>query len=183
MKGSVRLLPSLILLLTVCSTSRGEAQALAVHAAAGPTLVDAGYSVAAGMSYSPRSRLTLLFQYDHTHINSRTTSDGRGTVTNFRGGTLSLGSAELRVTPFGRDRIGPYGLAGVAVGLSRPNVTAVFPNRVTNKAGGLALGGGMHFPIGDRIGAFADIRMIVGAEGDDGVLGVAPVRAGFMWRF
>jgi opacity protein-like surface antigen len=178
----VRVLATLTLLL-VASTNGADAQTLGVHAAGGPTLVDAGYSFAAGLNYAPTSRLALLFQYDHTHINSRTTGDGRGTVTNFRGGTLSLGSAELRVTPFRHDRIGPYGLAGVAVGISTPNVNAVFPTRVTNKAGGLALGGGMHVPFGDRIAAFADVRIIVGAEGDDGVLGVAPVRAGLLWRF
>lgn len=183
MSPSVRVLPILLLLLILGSRNVAEAQTLAVHAAAGPTLVDAGYSFAAGMSYSPASRLTLLFQYDHTHINSRTTGDGRGSVTNFRGGTLHLGSAELRVIPFRRDRIGPYGLAGVALGLSRPNVNAVFPDRVNNRAGGLVLGGGMHVPVNDRLSAFADVRMIVGAEGVEGIFGVAPVRAGVSWSF
>jgi opacity protein-like surface antigen len=177
------MLPLLLLLSIMGAPSVAEAQALAVHAAAGPTLVDAGYSFAAGVSYSPTSRLTLLFQYDHSHINSRTTGDGRGSVTNFRGGTLFLGSAELRVTPFRRDRIGPYGLAGLAAGLSRPNVNAVFPDRVNNRAGGLVLGGGMHFPVNDRFSAFADVRMIVGAEGVEGMFGVAPVRAGVAWAF
>jgi hypothetical protein len=71
------LLRLVLLTLILSSPGAAEAQTLAVHAAAGPTLVDAGYSFAAGVSYSPTSRLTLLFQYDHTHINSRTTGDGR----------------------------------------------------------------------------------------------------------
>jgi hypothetical protein len=87
------------------------------------------------------------------------------------------------VTPFRRDRIGPYGLAGVATGRSRPNVNAVFPDRVNNRAGGLVLGGGLHVPVSDRFSAFADVRMIVGAEGVEGMFGVAPVRAGVAWAF
>ena len=183
MKLSVRLIPALVVLSLFASRDLAHAQALALQASAGPTLSDAGYSFAAGLNYSPTNRISLVFQYDHTHVSSRTSSDGRGTVTNFRGGTLSLGSVELRVSPFGRVRVAPYGLAGLTAGISRPNVNAVFPNRVTNSAGGMFLGGGVEIPVNDRIRAFADARVLVGAEGNDGMFGALPLRAGLSWSF
>jgi hypothetical protein len=102
-----------------------------LQGSAGPTLIDNGYSLAGGIGVSPTSHLTVLFDVERTHLSSRSRSDGRGGFAGFRGGTLTLGSAQLRVTPFGRDRIGPYGLVGFAAGVSRPNVNEMFPDPVT----------------------------------------------------
>jgi len=65
---------------------------------------------------------------------------------------------ELRVTPLGRDRVGPYGLIGLAVGVSRPNVNERFPDSVTNDARAIFFGGGIHVPLKERISLFADGR-------------------------
>jgi hypothetical protein len=169
-----------LLLLTIPRIATG--QSLEVHGSAGPTLVDAGYSLAAGFGVSPTSHLTVLFDVERTHLSSQLTSDGRGGFSGFRGGTLTLGSAHLRVAPFGRDRIGPYGLIGFAAGVSRPNVNEAFPNPVTNDVRAVFFGGGIQMPLNKGLNLFADGRMMVGAEAGE-LLAVAPIRAGLAWRF
>ena len=77
----------------------------------------------------------------------------------------------------------PYVLGGYAAGVSRPNVDEMFPHVVTNDARALFVGGGIQVPLGDRISAFGDIRMVFGVEGNEQILAFAPVRAGMAWRF
>jgi hypothetical protein len=163
-------------LLLTSSTTTG--QSLVLQGAAGPTINDSGYSLAAGIGFAPTSRLTVLFGVDRTHLVTRVTTGSA-----FRGGTFTLATGELRATFLGHDRVSPYALAGAAAGVSRPNVNPTFPNRVTNRARGLFFGGGIHVPLRNRLSVFGDIRMIVGVEGDDGLVAVAPVRAGVAWRF
>ena len=107
-----------------------------------------------------------------------------GIISAFRGGTVTVAAAELRVALFGRDRVGPYGLAGLAAGVSRPNVTDVFPNRITKEVRAPFFGGGIQGPIGDRVTLFADFRMMLvfGKEADD-LSVVAPIRGGIAWHF
>jgi hypothetical protein len=112
--------------------SSARAQDVGVQGSAGATLVDAGYSFAAAVTVAPSDLVSMAFGYDHTHVESRTSSSN-GSFSSFRGGTLYLGSAEVRVTPFRRHRPGPYGLAGLTAGWSRPNVNAQFPDRITNE--------------------------------------------------
>ncbi len=109
----MRVIPVLVFLL-LASPSIASAQSFLLHGSAGPTIIDNGYSVAGGLGLSPTSHLTVLFDVERTHLSSRLRSDGRGGFAGFRGGTLTLGSAQLRVTPLGRDRVGPYGLVGFA---------------------------------------------------------------------
>jgi hypothetical protein len=168
------------LLLAAPGVAKG--QSLELFGSAGPTISDAGHSVAAGAGFSPHRLLTLVFAFDRTHLESRTKYYPDG-FSNFRGGTLYLGSAELRVVPFGRARIGPYGLGGFFTGVSRPNVNGTFRNRVTNFAAGMFIGGGIHIPVNERFTVFADGRMMVGGEGREGMVAVLPVRAGASWRF
>jgi hypothetical protein len=145
--------------------------------------MDAGHSVAVGAGFSPHSRITLLVNIERTHLLTSTSTDDDGVTSRFRGGTLILGSAELRWVPFGRSRPGPFGFVGVAKGVSRPNVNEHFPNRVTNDVTAGFVGGGLQFPLSDRALLFGDARMIIGAEGIEGVVAVAPVRGGIAWRF
>jgi hypothetical protein len=159
-----------------------HAQSLQLQGAAGPTIVDAGYSLAAGAGFSPLSRVRVMFSIERTHLASRLRSDGRGGVSGYRGGMLTLGSAELQVALFPTERVGPYALAGFAAGISRPNVTPTFPNPVRNDVRALFFGGGIHVPLNERISFFADGRMMIGAEAGE-LLAVAPVRAGVSWRF
>ena len=101
----------------------------------------------------------------------------------FRGGTYLLGSAELRFAPRGRDRVGPFAVAGFAAGLSRPNVNEVFRTPAANGARAVFGGGGVLVPLGQRLTASAEVRMLIGTEGSEGILAVAPVRVGVAWRF
>ena len=178
----MRVIRGLIFLLLSTIPCTASAQSLVVQGSAGPTLIDSGYSLAGGIGFSPSSHLTLLFDVERTHLSSRLSSDGRGGVAGFRGGTLTLGSAQLRVTPFGRDRVGPYGLVGFAAGVSRPNVNELFPDPVTNDVRAMFFGGGIHVPLKESVSFFADGRMMIGAEAGE-LLAVAPVRVGVAWRF
>jgi hypothetical protein len=177
----MRVIPGLVFLLLL-SPSITSAQSFVLQGAAGPTLIDSGYSLAGGIGYSPTSHLTVLFDVERTHLSSRLRSDGRGGFAGFRGGTLMLGSAQLQVTPLGRDRVGPYGLVGLAAGVSRPNVNERFPDPVTNDARAIFFGGGIHVPLKGRVSLFADGRMMIGAEAGE-LLAVAPIRGGVAWRF
>ena len=172
----------LLFLLLLLPPSLANAQSFGLYGSAGPTITDAGHSFAAGAGFSPTSRLSFVFSFERTHLSSRTGHDGN-VVSNFRGGTLLLGTGEVRFAPLGHGRVGPFGLAGMAVGVSHPNVNDVFPDRLTNDVRAFFLGGGINVPLGDRLAVFADARMTVGAEGTEGIVAVAPLRAGVTWRF
>ena len=176
----MRAIVSAMLLLLVSNAASG--QSLLLHGSAGPTLIDSGYSAAAGIGFPPASRLTVLLGAERTHLSSRVTNDGRGGGSSFRGGTFTAAAAELRIELLGRDRVSPYVLGGVAAGVSRPNVNQTFPDPVTNNIRALFFGGGIHVPFGERISAFGDARMIVGDEAGE-LLAILPVRVGLAWRF
>jgi hypothetical protein len=170
---------SVAVLSLLLASSAASGQSLVLQGSAGPTITDSGYSLAAAIGLSPTSRLTVLFGVEQTHLFSRVTSVGSA----FRGGTVTLAAAELRATVLGRDRVSPYVFGGYAAGVSRPNVNDIFPDRVTNNARALFVGGGIQVPLRERITVFGDVRMVFGVEGNDGVLAFAPVRAGIAWRF
>jgi len=172
----------MLLLFLVSSTA--SAQSLVVQGSAGPTVTDAGYSLAAGIGWSPNSRLTVLIGVERTHLSSRVTTDSRENVASaFRGGTVTFAAAEVRATLLRRDRVSPYVLGGFGAGVSRPNVNEIFPNRVTNHARVLFVGGGLHVPLRGQLSVFGDVRMVFGAEGNEGLVAYAPVRAGVAWHF
>ena len=171
----------LVLASLLCPRAAG-AQSFTVYGAAGPTQNDKGYSVAAGIGFVPDSPVSILIGIDRTHLSTETRSEGRDSFSTFRGGTVTLAGAELRVVPLGRDRIGPYGLVGFAAGKSRPNVNAQFPNEVTNDVRAGMFGGGIHVPLGSRVSMFADGRLTIGDEGGE-LLALVPIRGGLAWRF
>ena len=178
----MRIIPGVVLLLFLILPAPAASQSFLVHGSGGPTLVDAGHSLAVGAGFSPASHVTLLFDVERTHLSSRVRSDGRGGVSAFRGGTVTMGTAELRVTLLGRNRITPYGLAGFGAGVSRPNVNEIFPEPRTNGVRAIFFGGGIHVPLRQQLSLFADARVMVGAEAGE-LLAVAPLRAGLAWRF
>ena len=171
-----------LLLLMVSSTA--SAQSLVFHGSGGPIITDSGYSFATGLGIAPTPRLTVLFAVDRTHLSTSITRDALGRVSSaFRGGTVTLATAEIRATLFRRERVSPYVLGGLGGGVSQPNVNEVFPSRVTNQARVLFVGGGIHLPLRDRLSVFGDVRMVFGTEGVEGIIAFAPVRAGVAWRF
>ena len=178
----MRLIGPILPLLVVLAPAIARAQSFTVHGAAGPTIVDAGYSVAAGAGFLVNPRVTIQLGLERSHLSSRTRSDGRGGESVFRGGTVTYGSAELNVTLFGRERVTPYALAGFAAGISHPSVNASFPNRVTNDVRAVFFGGGVHVPVRDSLSVFADARMVIGGEAGE-TLALLPLRAGIGWRF
>ena len=176
----IQILMCAVLLVICPSAARG--QSFELYGSAGPTITDAGHSFAAGVGVSPTPRLTLFVNVERTHLLSKIQREA-GSVSYFRGGTYLLGTAELRFVPRGRGRIGPFAVAGFAAGVSRPNVNDVFPTPVTNGARAVFGGGGLLVPLGTRFTVFADARLLIGAEGSEGIVSVAPVRAGVAWRF
>src|SRR5678809_970990 len=94
----MRVIRSLVLVLLIAAPRIASAQSFVLQGSAGPTLIDSGYSLAGGIGFSPTSRLTVLFDLERTHLSSQLTSDGRGGFAGFRGGTLTLGSAQLRLS-------------------------------------------------------------------------------------
>ena len=173
------ILTCLILLIT---RGTAHAQSFELYGSGGPTVTDAGNSFAVGAGFSPTSHFTFAFSFDRTHISSRTT-ENFGRVSNYRGGTFYLGTTELRVAPFGRTRVRPFGLVGFAAGVSRPNVNEMFQDRATNPVRAMFIGGGIEVPLDERFAIFADGRMLYGTEGTEGLLAIAPIRAGVSWRF
>jgi len=169
-------------LILLFSPALVTAQSLVVQGSAGPTVIDSGYSLAAGVGYSPNSHFTVLAQVDDNHLSSRITNNGRGAQSAFRGGRVTLVTGEAQLSLFGSDRFTPYALAGIGVGISRPNVNEFFPEHATNKATGVFVGGGLRVPLRDRLNLFADARVIVGADAGE-TLGLAPIRVGVAWRF
>ena len=159
-----------------------RAQSVEAHASAGPTLVDRGHSVAVGSGWSPWSRLTVTVDVERTVLATRVTRDGRGGESAFRGGSVVLGAAGVRLALFPPGRVTPYLVAGVAAGRSRPTVNGRFPVAVTNDARAIVGGGGLEAPLGRRVVVFADARVQVGGDGGE-TLALAPLRVGLRWRF
>ena len=178
----VRALPFFVSLLVLACPATGNAQSFVLHGSAGPTIFDRGHSLAVGMGFSPTSRVTVSFDVNQTHLSSRLRSDGRGGIAGFRGGRLTTGAAELRVSVFRHDRIGPYGIAGFAVGVSKPNVNDMFPDPVSNDVRAAFFGGGLSVPIRTGLNIFADMRTMVGSEAGE-LLAVSLVRGGITYRF
>ena len=54
---------------------------------------------------------------------------------------------------------------------------------VATRVGAMIVGGGVNVPLSERLTFFADARMMFGAEGNEGVVAVVPVRTGVAWRF
>ena len=169
--------------LLLLSPAVASGQSFGLHGSAGPTMHDPGYSLAAGLGFSPTSRVTFVVDVERTHLSSRRTEYPHG-FAYFRGGTVTLAAPALRVSLLGRDRLGPYGLVGLAAGLSRPNVTDVFPDRVSTQVRAPFFGGGIQVPLRDQFTLFAEARMmLVMGKGADELFALAPFRAGLAWRF
>jgi hypothetical protein len=143
---------------------------------------DPGPHLSLGAGVSPWRRVSFLIDVERTHRASQLQTDARGNVFGFRGGTATLAVPQVRFNVFDPDRVGPYGIVGVAAGVSRLNVTEEFPERVSNDVRALALGGGLHVPLRERISLFVDGRILVGSEANE-IFALAPIRAGLAWRF
>ena len=178
------------LLALVVAPAAAQAQSFnpsfSVQAAAGPTVVNSGHTVAAAIGFSPWSRVTFLVEVQRTELSSRVTPsafNNRSPYIEFRGGTITAVSGEVRVALFPPDRITPYVLAGFGGGESRPTVNQHFPEAVRNDVGFVFFGGGVQVPVRNHLSVFGDFRVIGGPEGYDSMIVMYPVRIGMAWRF
>ena len=153
-----------------------------LQAGAGPLLRSGGHNLSAAFGFSPLSRLDFLVSVERTQVPFQrdTFSDGYSLT---RGGTLTAVSGEVRVSLLPPLRVSPYGFAGIGGGVSRPTVNAEFPNPVKNALRVVYFGGGLRAPLGGGFSLFGDARVMMALEGDDGIMGIWPVRAGVAWRF
>jgi len=180
----MRRITFLTLLILPVSGGLANAQSWGVHGSAGPTLRDPGYSAAAGVELAPNRYVALVVNAERTYLADYVRHYG-DVISTFRGATLTLATAELRVTPFGNHRWGPFGLIGTGAGVARANHDPRFPGEgTTGRVRSVFLGGGLHLPIRERLSAFAEFRMmLVGEEKGEGLVGAGPLRAGLAWRF
>lgn len=174
--------PALLSLWLCCVPALAHAQAFVAAASAGPTLNDRGYSAAASAGWSPWSRVDIALGIERTRLSSRTRTDGHGSQSHFRGGTVTVGAAEVRLALFPLDHVTPYVLGGLAVGRSRPTVNAAFPVPVENHVRAVFGGAGLRVPLGARLALFADARLMLVDEANE-LFALAPVRVGLTWRF
>ena len=161
--------------------AQSPAPSVSIQAAAGPTLVDTGHNLSAAVGFSPISRVTFLLDVQRTRLSSRSTRNERSS-TEFRGGTMTAVSGEVRVGLWPARRVTPYVLGGFGAGTSRPTVNEAFPERVTNDVRFVFVGGGVHVPLRARLSIFGDARLLVGTEAGE-TLAILPVRVGIAWRF
>lgn len=180
----MRTIACLTFLILMASPRPAHAQSFGVHGSAGPALRESGYSIAAGVDFSPVPYVALVFNVERTHIASRVSRE-RDVISTFRGATLTLGTVELRVRPFGHHRVGPYGLIGTGAGVAHPNEDEQFRGEgTTGRVRSVFLGGGLHVPVRQRLSIFAEFRMmLVGEVEGEGLLGAGPLRVGLAWRF
>ena len=153
-----------------------------VQVGAGPLLQSGGYNLSAAFGVSPASRLDLMMSFERNHLPFRreTFSGGYGLT---RGGTLMAVSGEVRVSFLPPHRVSPYGFAGLGGGVSRPTVNDAFPAEVKNDLRIVYFGGGVRVPIRAGFTVFGDARATLALEGEDGLMGIWPVRFGGAWRF
>lgn len=153
-----------------------------MQAGGGLTVIGSGTVLGGAVGFAPASRLEILAGAERIHLpfERRQYPDGYGVT---RGGTLTFGSAEIRLSLFPPERVSPFVMIGGGAGVARPNVNAEFPDPVTNGLRVMYLGGGVRVPLRRHLAIIGDARAMLGLEEYDSVIGLWPVRANLAWRF
>ena len=162
------------------AAAAGERQPFTIGLAAGST-TEGGNTGAASFGYALNRRLTLLVGVDRLHLPTKVEQFDRGTAAT-RGGTSTLLTGELQIQLLPDGRPAPYLIVGAGGGISRPNVNAIFPDRVTNRMGMVFSGAGLRVPLARHLDLFGELRMALAAERDSLMFSV-PIRGGVSWRF
>jgi hypothetical protein len=152
-----------------------------VHLGLGSHVNEGGNVQSLSLGYTEWRDVTLLVNVERDHIPRQVRTYPRGGAET-RGGTLTSVSGEVRyAVPLG-ERLSPFFLAGLGVGISRPNVFGTSTDLVTTVARLAYTGGGVRLALRPRLDLFVDGRLMLIAEWD--VLGARlPIRAGVTWRF
>ena len=69
----MRIILAVIAVLLLVSPNVASGQTVFLHGAGGPTMLDRGSSVAAGVGFSPTSRLTVMVDVERTNISAACT--------------------------------------------------------------------------------------------------------------
>jgi hypothetical protein len=182
--GGLVLLGLLLAIHEAAAQDRPEApeRRLSVEAAAGPQISYVGSTVSAAFGFAPSRSLTLLLSVERSHVRDEIERFDDGYAFE-RGGTEVFVSAEVRYAFLARRRVSPYVVGGTGRGISRPSVNEFFPDANERNIHVIYYGAGVRMPLGPRIDAFADARVIMAAEAASDYFGVRlPVRGGITWR-
>ncbi len=173
----------LLLMLPAVAAAQDEGGRLSVQGALGTNANVGGNTQALSVGFAITDRLDVLVSAERIHLPTEVTYHEHG-VSATRGGTTTFVSGEIQVVPVRTARVSPYALAGVGAGVSRPNVTDIFPDRITNDAALLFFGGGVRVPVTGHLRVFAGVRFTLQLEERGaGVFLFVPVRGGLAWRF
>jgi hypothetical protein len=156
---------------------------VSVQGAIGSHLGDGGdsQSLSLGVSIGPRFGVVVNAERSDVPTDVTYYDDGYSAT---RGATTRFVSGEFRYVPVTYKRLSPYVLIGMGRGVSRPNVNAFFPDRVTHTVTLVFPGFGARVRMTDHLSAFADLRIMFQSrkgEPDAGMFG--PLRGGLAWRF
>jgi hypothetical protein len=184
MKACAPLVVWLVLLaLPPAAAGQDAAGPVSVQGAFGTNVNVGGNTQALSVGFAVADRLDVLVSAERIHLPTEVTHH-EGGVSATRGGTTTFVSGEIQVVPVPFAHLSPYALAGAGAGVSRPNVTDLFPDPVTNHAALLFFGGGVRVPLSAHLRLFADVRFELQIEGQGaGVFLFVPVRGGLAWRF
>ena len=169
-----------LLLLTIPAAAAAQTDTdkrISLHVSAGPTMVDAGNSLSAGVGFTPTPRLTLSATVQRDHLNYRSNE-----FFSFRGGTVTTLAGDVRFNIAPGHRVSPYVFGGMGWGISRPNTAGQFTSRITNRAQTAFAGAGLEVAVAPRISIVGDARFVLVAERTD-IGAMIPVRLGVAYRF
>jgi hypothetical protein len=165
------------------TASAARERRLSLEGAAGLHLYYRGNVQSVAFGFAPTRSLTLLVSAERSYVRDEI-ERYEGGYSLERGGTEQFFSAELRYAIFVRKRVSPYVLGGAGRGISRPNVSEVFPDTKRRDIYVIYFGAGVRIPVRRRLDFFADARITMAGEAESDYFGVRyPVRAGVAWRF
>jgi hypothetical protein len=159
----------------------GSHAPFSVNFGLGSHVNDGGNMQSLSLGYTGWRDVTLLVNVERDHVPTQVRTYPGGSAET-RGGTVTSVSGEVQYAVPLAGRVSPFFLAGLGAGISRPNVTGNFADRVTNVARLGYAGGGVRVTLRPQLDLFVDGRFMLFAERD--VLGArVPIRAGVTWRF
>jgi hypothetical protein len=168
------------------AAGQGTGIRVSVQGAVGSNLGDGGDAEAVSLGVMFRERFGVVVNGERSHVPTDVTFFENGYSAS-RGGTVTSVSGEFRYVPVTYKRISPYVIAGLGLGVSRPNVNKFFPNPPDPVEHNVILqffGGGGSVRVTEHASAFVDFRVMLlhrRGEPDAGIFG--PIRGGLAWRF
>jgi hypothetical protein len=165
------------------AAGQGTGISVSVQGAFGSHIGDGGDAQSLSLGVMFGERFGVVVNAERSHVPTEVTFF-EGGYSASRGATTRFISGEFRYVPVTYQRISPYVIAGVGVGVSWPNVNEFFPDRVKHTVMLQFPGGGVSVRVTRHLSAFADVRfMFQSRRGEPDAGGFGPVRGGLAWRF